>query len=191
MSADAFKITVHLVSSLNGMIAKKDNSVAWFETSDRYEKGTTISEQDAAEFLKTIDCYVMGSRTYEHALELSASYGWAYGDQPVIVLSSRELPVERPNIEICSGDLETIVNERLKPNYKHVWVAGGAAVARDFINLKLADEIRLSVMPVILGEGIPLFDHQNKEQGLHLKDVTAYKNGMVELRYEIRKEQIL
>lgn len=138
-----------MVSSLDGIIAKKDNSVSWFETSDTYEKGVT--EQDAEEFLKTIDCYVMGSRTYEHALELSKSYGWVYGDVPTIVLTHRKLPIERKNIEIYSGDLIKFVNERLKPDYKNVWLVGGAMLAKDFIRLKLADEIRLSVIPIIFG----------------------------------------
>ena len=177
-----------MVSSLDGMIAKKDNSVSWFETSDNYEKGASISEKDQEEFLKTIDCYVMGARTYEHALELSKSYGWAYGDVPTIVVTHRNLPVERKNIEFYSGDLDKLVNEQLKPNYKNVWLVGGAMLVRDFIRLKLADDIRLSVLPIILGDGIPFLDHIGHEQILHLKEVTAYKTGMVELWYEIKKD---
>jgi len=186
MPTALFKVTIHMVSSLDGIIAKKDNSVLWFETSDYYEKGVT--EQNTEEFLKTIDCYLMGARTYEHALELSKSYGWAYGDVPTIVVTRRNLPIERQNIEIYSGDLNKLVNERLKPNYKNVWLVGGAMLVKDFIRLKLADEIRLSVMPIILGDGTLFFDHIGQEQALHLKDVTAYKSGMVELCYEIRKE---
>ncbi|HTF31112.1 MAG TPA: dihydrofolate reductase family protein [Flavitalea sp.] len=186
MATDTFKVTIHMVSSLDGYIAKKDNSVSWFETSDIYEKG--VSGQNPEEFLNTIDCYIMGSRTYEHALELSKSYGWAYGDTPTIVVTNRILPVDRQNIEFYSGDLNKLVDERLRPSYKNVWLAGGAVLAKDFIRLKLADEIRLSVMPVILGGGTPFFDHIGQEQALHLKDVIAYKNGMVELCYEIRKE---
>src|SRR6187401_3758151 len=185
MTTDTFKVTIHMVSSLDGIIAKQDNSVSWFETSDYYDKG--VSEQNAEEFLKTIDCYVMGARTYEHALELSRSYGWVYGDVPTIVVTHRNLPVERQNIEIYSGDLNKLVNERLKPNYKNVWLVGGAMLAKDFIRLKLADEIRLSIIPIILGDGIPFFDHIWREQPLHLKNMIAYKNGMVELWYEIRK----
>jgi len=187
MTTDIFKVTIHMVSSLDGIIAKKDNSVSWFETSDYYEKGVEVTKQDVEEFLKTIDCYVMGSRTYEHALELSKSYGWAYGDVPTIVVTHRNLPIERQNIEIYSGNLNQLVNERLKPNYRNVWVVGGAALAKDFIRLKLADEIRLSTIPVILGDGTLFFNQIGQEQALHLKDVTAYKNGMVELCYEIRK----
>ena len=187
MAADTFKITIHMVSSLDGYIAKKDNSVSWFETADNYEKGVTVTEQDAKEFLKSIDCYVIGSRTYELALELSKAYGWAYGDIPTIVLTHRKLPVERQNIEMYSGDLNQLVNERLKPNYKNVWLAGGAELAKDFIRLNLADEIRQSILPIILGDGMPFFDQVGQEQALHLKNVTAYKSGMVELHYEIKK----
>jgi len=182
-----FKITIHMVSSVDGYIAKQDNSISWFDTNDSYEKGVSVSEHDAKEFLKTIDCYVMGSRTYEHALELSKSYGWAYGDVPTIVLTHRDLPVERQNIETYSGDLNKLVDERLKPHYQNVWVVGGAELTRDFIRFKLADEIRQSVLPMILGNGVPFFNHIGQEQALHLIDVTAYKNGMVELRYEVKK----
>ncbi len=175
-----------MVSSLDGYIAKKDNSVSWFETADDYEKGVTVTQQEAQEFLKTIDCYVMGSRTYELALELSKAYGWVYGDVPTIILTHRKLPVNRPNIELYSGDLDKLVNERLKPNYKNIWVVGGALLVKDFIRSGLADEIRQSILPIILGDGLPFYDQVGQEQALHLKNVTAYKNGMVELVYEIR-----
>lgn len=174
-----------MVSSLDGIIAKRDNSISWFDTSDNYDKG--VEGQDPEEFLKTIDCYVMGSRTYEHAMELSKSYGWPYGDKPTIVLTNRDLTTDRPNIEFYSGDLNKLVNERLKPNYKNVWVAGGAILTKDLIRQKLADKIRVSILPIILGDGLLFFDHVGQEQTLHLEDTTAYKNGMIELCYEIKK----
>lgn len=181
-----FTLTIHMVSSLDGIIAKKDNSVSWFESSSFYEKG--IVAQNPEEFLKTIDCYVMGAGTYEHALELSENYGWAYGDVPTIVLTHRNLPIKRENIQIYSGDLNKLLDERLRPNFKNVWLVGGAILAKEFIRLKLADEIRLSVLPIILGEGKLFFDHIGQEQTLHLKDVTAYQTGMVELWYEIKRD---
>ena len=186
MTTNSFKLTIHMVSSLDGFIAKKDNSVSWFETADYYEKG--VEAPDVEGFLKTIDCYVMGSRTYEHALELSKTYGWVYGDVPTIVVSQRNLLIERTNISIYSGELNQLVHEQLKPNYKNVWLVGGALLAKAFIRLNLADEIRMSILPIILGDGMPFFDHIGQEQTLHLKDVTAYKSGMIELCYEIKKE---
>lgn len=175
-----------MVSSVDGIIAKPDNSVSWFETTDNYEKG--VVGEDPEQFLKTIDCYVMGYRTYEHALELSKTYGWAYGDVPTIVVTHRNLQPSKKNIGFYSGDLNKLVDEKLKPNYKSVWVVGGAMLSMDFIRLKLADEIRLTVLPILLGEGKLFFDQIGREQRLHLNDVTAYKSGMVELSYEIRKE---
>lgn len=176
-----------MVASVDGLIAKTDNSISWFETSDYFESGKGIPVQETEEFLKTIDCYVMGARTYEHAMELSKSYGWVYGDVPTIVITHRNLPIDRPNIRSYSGDLNKLVNEVLKPNYRNVWLVGGAMLCNDFIRLKLADEIRLSVLPIILGEGLSFFNQTAQEQVLHLKDVTAYKSGMVELCYEIKK----
>jgi len=186
MKTDTFKLTIHMVSSLDGIIAKKDNSVSWFETADQYEKG--IAEGNAEAFMKTIDCFVMGSRTYELALELSKEFGWAYGDVPTIVITHRKLPIDRKNIETYSGDLNTLVRDRLKPHHKNVWVVGGAMLAEDFIRLKLADEIRLSILPIILGDGKAFLKGIGQEQALHLKDVTGYKSGMVELCYEIKKD---
>lgn len=175
-----------MVSSLDGMIAKADNSVSWFEATSPYEKG--VVGQNPEEFLKTIDCYVMGSHTYELALEQSRSYGWPYGDKPTIVVTSRKLSTERQNITFYSGDLNLLVNEQLKPNYKNVWLVGGENIAKEFIILQLADEIRVSILPIILGGGKLFFDHIGQERPLRLKDVTAYKNGMVELWYELKKE---
>lgn len=190
MIEEECKVTIHMVSSLDGIIAKKDNSVSWFETSGYYDKGLELTEQETEKFLGTIDCYVMGSRTYEHALKLSKSYGWAYGDVPTIVVTrGNTLPIDRKNIEIYSGgDLNKLVQEKLKPRYKNVWLVGGAMLATNFIRLKLADEIRLSVMPIILGSGTLFLDQIGHEQTLHLKGVTPYKSGMVELWYGIKSE---
>src|SRR5271166_3335271 len=87
-------VTLHMVSSLDGFIAKNDNSVSWLDTSGEvYEKG--VSEWSAEEVLRAIDCYVLGSRTYEHALQL----GWPYGDTPTVVVTNRELPSTRKSVE--------------------------------------------------------------------------------------------
>jgi dihydrofolate reductase len=174
-----------MVSSLDGIIAKRDNSITWFETTDSYDKG--VAGEDPVEFLKTIDCYIMGSRTYELALELSKSYGWAYGNTPTIVMTRRNLLVERANVELYAGDAGSLVNDRIRPYFKNVWLVGGAALTKEFLRAGLADEIRQSILPIILGDGLLFFDQVGKEQALHLLDARAYKNGMVELRYEIKK----
>jgi len=170
-------VTLHVVSSLDGFIAKKDNSVAWMDSSgDVYERGVT---DDGAEVIASIDCYVLGSRTYEHALQL----GWPYGDTPTVVITNRELPSTRESVEFYSGDLKRLVGEILAPRYGNIWLVGGAMLGQSFLRLGLVDEIRLMIAPVILGDGLHLFGDSGTEQKWHLKDVVAYKNGYVELSY--------
>ena len=175
-------ITLHMVSSLDGFIAKRDNTVSWLEGGSRYEAGVSISQEEAAAFVKSIDCYVMGSRTYEHALEL----GWPYGDTPVVVVTGRELSPARDSVEFYSGDLQTLVDVKLAPRYRNIWLVGGAMLCQRFLELGLVDEIKLTIAPVLLGDGLSLFGGSLTEQPWDLKNVIAYKNGFVELSYSAR-----
>jgi dihydrofolate reductase len=180
-----FKVTLHMVASLDGFIATKDQSISWLQTTDTYDKG--VDEGNTEEFLKTIDCYVMGSRTYEHAVELAGTHGWAYGDKPTVVLTRRKLVPFQDSVEFFAGDLHELVERLRSASYRSVWVVGGAALVRDFLRHRLADDIRLPIVPILLGGGTPFFDEVGVEQALHLKDVTAYRSGMVELWYEIKR----
>ncbi len=172
-------VTLHVVSSLDGIIAKKDNSVSWMDsTGDAYEKGISDGEADDGVI---IDCFVLGSRTYEHALQL----GWPYGDTPTVVITTRELPSTRKSVEFYSGDLKKLVEEILAPRYKNIWLVGGAMLCQSFLRLGLVDEIRLAIVPVLLGDGLRLFENSGIETRWHLKNVVAYKTGMVELSYRM------
>ncbi len=174
------RVTLHMVSSLDGFIARKDNSVSWLDGNGSvYERGVSISEEEAAAFLKGIDCYVLGSRTYEHALEL----GWPYGDTPTVVVTGRKLPSTRASVEFYSGDLEALLDEKLAPRFRNIWLVGGAMLSQRFLELGLVDKIRLTVAPVLLGDGLRLFGGSLSEKRWALKDVVAYKNGFVELAY--------
>jgi|SRR5579871_4692038 len=144
---------------------------------DVYEAG--VSGDDDAQVLPSIDCYVVGARTYEHALEL----GWPYGDTPTFVITHRKLPNTRANVEFYSGDLKKLVHEILTPRYRSIWLVGGAILAQSFLSLDLVDEMRLMVAPVTLGDGLNLFGNSGAERKWHLKNVVAYKNGFVELTY--------
>jgi len=176
-SAKRTTVTLHVVSSLDGFIASKDNSISWMDSpGDIYDNGVT---DDGAEVLQSIDCYVLGSRTYEHALQL----GWPYGDTPTVVLTNRKLPSSRKTVEFYSGDLKKLVNEILAPRFKNIWMVGGAMLAQSFLRLGLVDEIRLMIAPALLGDGLHLFGNSGTEQRWNLKNVVAYKNGYVELSY--------
>ena len=180
-SATRSTVTLHVVSSLDGFIAKKDNTVSWMDSpGDAYEEGATA---DGAEVLQSIDCYVLGSRTYEHALHL----GWPYGDTPTVVVTTRELSSTRESVEFYSGDLKRLVGEILAPRYGNIWLVGGAMLGQSFLRLGLVDEIRLMIAPVLLGDGLRLFGDSGTEQKWLLKNVVAYKDGYVELSYRRRQ----
>ena len=173
------RVTLHVVSSLDGFIARKDNTVSWLEGDGAvYEAGVSVSQEEVETFVKAIDCYVLGSRTYEHALEL----GWPYGDTPTVVVTGRELPQAKKSVEFYSGDLEKLVRENLAPRFRNIWLVGGAMLSQRFLSLGLVDEIRLTIAPVLLGDGLRLFGFL-KEERWDLKNVAAYKNGFVELTY--------
>jgi dihydrofolate reductase len=181
------RVTIHMAASLDGFIARKDGRVDWMEVSDEFAGGDTMAPEFVEAFLKTIDCYVMGSRTYETALNFEAKgFGWAYGDKPTLVLTSRELPRTRNTVEFYSGDLAQLVNGRLRPRFRSIWFAGGGAVSGECLRRGLADEVRYSILPVLIGDGIRFFENLDRDVSLHLTEVKAYKSGMVAICYEVR-----
>ena len=181
------RVTIHMAASLDGFIARKDGRVDWLETSDEFPGGDTMDPGFVEAFLKTIDCYVMGSRTYETALGFEArGLGWSYGDKPTFVLTRRELPRIRDSVEFYSGDLVKFVNGRLRPAFRSIWFVGGAEVSRECLRFGLADEVRYSILPILIGDGIPFFEKLDRDVALHLAEVKAYQSGTVELRYEVR-----
>lgn len=181
------RVTIHMAASLDGFIARKDGRVDWLETSDEHTDGETLGPELVEAFLKTIDCYVMGSRTYETALGFEAKgFGWSYGDKPTFVLTNRNLPRIRDSVEFYSGDLVEFVNGRLRPTFRAIWFVGGGVVSGECLRLGLADEVRYSILPIVIGDGIPFFEKLERDVPLHLMEVKAYKSGMVGLRYEVR-----
>jgi dihydrofolate reductase len=188
MTSRPTRVTIHMAASLDGFIARRDGRVDWLETADTFAGGETMSPEEVSAFLKTIDCYVMGSKTYETALGFATQgMGWAYGDTPTYVLTSRTLPVPRDSVRLISGDLTSIFRDTLVPQHRHIWIAGGGRLAAECLRLGLADEVRYSIAPVVIGDGIRFFEGLDADVPLHLVETKAYATGMVALRYEVRK----
>ena len=187
MTTTDSRVTIHMAASLDGFIARRDGSVDWMETTDEFADGEVLAPETIAAFLETIDCYVMGSRTYETALRFEAQgFGWAYGDKPTFVLTTRDLPRTRDSVELVSGDLEELLNGRLRRSFRSIWVVGGGAVSGECLRRGLADEIYYSILPIVIGDGISFFETLDRDVALHLAGVKAYQNGVVELRYLVQ-----
>jgi dihydrofolate reductase len=132
----------------------------------------------------------MGSRTYETALNFDTKgLGWPYGDKPTFVLTRRDLPRIRDTVEFYSGDLAQFVNERLRRAFRSIWFVGGGAVSGECLRRGLADEIRYSILPILIGDGVQFFEKLDRDIPIHLKEVKAYKSGTVALCYEVQKHR--
>ena len=92
----------------------------------------------------------------------------------------------RDTIEFYSGDLAQFVNGHLRPTFRTIWFVGGGVVSGECLRLGLADEVRYSILPILIGNGIQFFEKLDRDIALHLAEVKAYKSGMVELCYEVR-----
>ncbi|HEV2701250.1 MAG TPA: dihydrofolate reductase family protein [Steroidobacteraceae bacterium] len=187
MAVSDSRVTIHMAASLDGFIARKDGGVDWMETADDFPDGQSLDPEFVKNFLESIDCYVMGSKTYETALGFEAKgFGWTYGEKPVFVLTRRELPRTRDTVEFYSGDLAPFVTERLRHSYRNIWFVGGGMLSAECLRLGLADEVIYSILPILIGTGIQFFEKLDRDTPVHLAGVKAYKSGIVELRYEVR-----
>ncbi|MBX2816753.1 MAG: dihydrofolate reductase family protein [Saprospiraceae bacterium] len=175
-------ITIHMVSSLDGFVAKLDGSVDWMQSKDHFEPGTALTPKYVETYLRGIDAYLMGSNTYQLAIQL----GWPYGDKPAYVLTSQELTAHHSQVYFHNGDLQTLLQNHLQAAHPNLWIVGGPQVIKKSLQLDLADRIVVSILPVILGDGVLFFDFVGRQIDLHLEDVTAFKDGMVDLSYAIR-----
>jgi dihydrofolate reductase len=100
-----------------------------------------------------------------------------------VVVTGRKLAQARASVEFYSGDLKALVDEKLAPLYRNIWLVGGAMLSQSFLELDLVDEIRLTIAPVLLGDGLRLFGDSRTERRWDLKTVVPYRNGFVELSY--------
>ena len=91
-------------------------------------------------------------------------------------------------MEFYSGDLARLVNERLRPAFPSIWFVGGGTLSAECLRLGLADEVRYSILPILIGDGISFFEGLDKDVALHLLEVKAYDSGIVSLRHEVRKQ---
>lgn len=173
------KHIVYIAMSLDGKIARDDGSVDWLDVYNN-----TGEEYGYESFLNSVDAIVMGAHTYE---KIVATHNWPYRDKPSFILTHRDherLP--HAPVEFCGGTPHDVVDSLLHRGIHVLWVMGGGDVISSMIRERLVDEIRIFVVPTILGDGVPLFQHPG-EHNLELYSTKAYPSGIVELSYIVPK----
>ena len=169
---------IFLATSLDGFIAGPDDDLSWLPGPNEGDAGEPVDHGFDA-FMGTVGALLMGRRSYEVVKTLG---GWYYGDTPVLVATSRPLgdPVA-PTVSAVSGSpRELFTQAQAVAGEKNVYVDGGALI-RSFLDEGLIDEMTITVIPVILGAGIPLFAGVRERHKLKL--VETRTGGLVQLRY--------
>lgn len=172
-------ITLYVAASLDGFIAAEDGGVAWLEADAQDAGGAMDASYEA--FFSSVDALVMGSTTYEQILGFG---DWPYDDKPTYVLTERDLPKANDGVRFADGDVEALA-ERLRREHEHLWLIGGAQTAQAFLRTGHVDAIRITLIPILLGRGIRLFEGADERKHLDLVETTRFGGGEVELHYAV------
>lgn len=165
------KIILFIASSLDGFIAGKSGEIDWLFTDQDY--GYT-------EFFKAIDVVIMGRKTYDQALTFGE---YPFREKEAFVFSRTRVGATDGNANFISGDV-AVFTESLKSRHgKDIWLVGGSELIQQFLKHDLIDEFVISIHPIILGEGIPLFPIPNPMQELHLEQCKTFNTGLVQITY--------
>ena len=168
----ARKVVLGLGISLDGYIARRDGSVDFLFMPKDYSM---------APFFKSIDTAIMGRKTYDVAKTMSSGFG---GKMQGYVMSRTLPPGEREGLIFTQESPASLVAHLRKKQGKDIWMMGGGELARDFLRADLIDELHLGVVPVLLGEGIPLFPSGFPQRDFALVENKTYSQGLIALKYE-------
>jgi dihydrofolate reductase len=175
------KVSVYIAVSLDGFIARKNGDLDWLppgKDGDEYF--------GYAEFILTIDHIVMGRNTFEKVLTFG---GWHY-DKKVIVLTSRDLdilPELAGKVEALRLSPRELIHEMKRRGAKSIYLDGGVTI-QSFLRESLVDEMTITTIPVLLGEGLPLFGKLERDIKLDLVKSESFKNGFVQNKYKAQQK---
>ena len=167
-------VVYYVACSLDGFIATKDGGVDWLNPYNSSESGY-------ADFYASIDALVMGSHTYEFALDQG---DWPSADKPTWVFTHRDLPVADPSVTLTDDDPKDVVDTLRTEGHERVWLMGGGELASSFRTQGLVSHYMIWIIPVILGAGIPLFSVGAGMDSLRLVESKSLSNGVVLLSYQ-------
>ena len=174
------KVVLFIAMSLDGYIADKEGKVDWLQGVKEYEDDM-ISYN---EFIKDMDTVIMGWNTYEQIVSELSKDSWVYEDFMSYVITHRQME-DKACIKFVNDNVCSLIKELKMKKGKDIWICGGANIVSQLMKEALIYRYHISVIPTILGDGISLFEKNNKEIKLKLIDTKTY-NGIVDLIYELR-----
>jgi len=167
------KVVLGLGISLDGYIARPDGAVDFLFMPRDYSMGP---------FFATIDTAIMGRKTYDVAVKMG---GGAFGDSKMknYVFSHSQPPGERGGVTFVNESPKNFVENVRKGPGKNIWLMGGGELARDFLKDDLVDELYIGIVPILIGEGLPLFPSGFPQREFTLLENKSYSKGLIALKY--------
>lgn len=175
--SDRPKISIYIATSIDGYIARRDGSLDWLDRVGGFDEDYGFQK-----LLDSIDAAILGRNTYEVAATVP---DWPYKGKRIIVLSN-SLKTVREEAELFRGDLTRLVSQLHADGIKHIWIDGGVTISQ-FLNAQIVDEMTLSIIPIVLGSGISLFNGLDREISYRLLSSHSYPSGLMQVHYEIAK----
>lgn len=172
------KVVLFIAATLDGYIATEDDSLEWlFKVEGEGDNGIS-------EFYNTIDTVIMGKRTYDWLLDQEIEI-FPYKDSDCYVYTRSDMP-DNEDVSFVNGKVSQLVHELKEKDGEKIWIVGGGELIHEYLDQGLIDEITVTVAPVILGSGIPLFKKGNYQYELEFKGSREF-NQFVELNYVVKK----
>ncbi len=186
------KCSIFIATSADGYIATQDGSIDWLYTAGNPEIEMGPVEMGFTDFIASVDCMIMGRKCMDMIASMNLSREqWPYGDIPVFVLSNSisEAPLNlRDKVEIYSGPIPDLLERLNNKGYQHAYIDGGATITA-FLNLKLINQMTITKVPVLLGEGIPLFGKINSNIKLEESKAKAFPNDFIQIQYRVKYQE--
>jgi dihydrofolate reductase len=167
------KIVLGLGISVDGYIARPDGAVDFLFMPKDYSM---------APFFATVDTAIMGRKTFDAALKMGGSFGGS--SMATYVFSHSKPPGERDGLTFVNESPATFVSKLRNRPGKDIWLMGGGELAREFLKADLVDELYIGMVPVLLGEGIPLFPSGFPQREFSLIENRTFSKGMIALKYK-------
>lgn len=170
------RVTLYIAASLDGFIARPTGSIDWLNTVE-------VSGEDYgySAFLETTDVILMGRVTYEQVLTFGE---WPYADKKTVVFTRSSAPAPHPGVTFTQAPVETVLAELEGQGHQHAWLVGGGQLIQHFWQAGRIDGWQISWIPLLLGEGLPLFPVPGRELRLRCVRTRAFDSGLVQTIYE-------
>jgi dihydrofolate reductase len=179
------KIIVYIATSADGYIARLDGDVEWLNRRPR------TFDYGMREFYPTIDTILWGRKTYDWVLDYykeKGSKGGMFDMKVANYVFSRKPPKRAaPGVEFVSESVKAFAQRLRATAGKHIWMMGGGELIASFLDAGEIDEFDIHVMPIFIGEGIPLVAPRHRDVPLRLRSARKYPDGVVRLRYDIAR----